>query len=147
MRHARVEVLDRLIEVRETDLGAHVVLVDGRVVSKADFGWFMGGSSHFFDLIDSEGVSRHVEVQVRGWKVRRTPAYVLIDGAEAAALSLESRRRTGRHCPHCRYSLAGLHVENDEVRCPECGRHIAIAVLGLQRGTGTIPGQVRGTGA
>nr|AQQ75098.1 hypothetical protein [uncultured bacterium] len=147
MRHARAELLDHLIEVRETDLGAHIVLVDGRVVSRSTFGWFRGGSSHFFDLADAKGATRHVEVEVRGWGMRRTPAYVLIDGAEAAELGLESRRRTARQCPHCRYPLAGLPVENDEVRCPECGRHIAIVVLGLERGTRTIPGQMRGAGA
>lgn len=34
-------------------------------------------------------------------------------------------------CPACTYSLLGLPLSEGKVRCPECGRDIAIASLGL----------------
>lgn len=146
MRVARHELLGRLLEVREGDLGEHFVLMDGRVVSVKRFGWWVGGSSHFFDL-DSEGRVHHVEVQVRGWRMTRTPAVVLVDGVERASLSLVGRRRAQQACPSCGYSLAGLLIENEEVMCPECGRHASITLLGLKRGSRVVPGQQRATGA
>lgn len=148
MRVARFEVCGRLLEIREGELGEHLVLVDGRVISKKPLGWWLNGSSHFFDLADeATGRTHHIEVQVRGWGLRRTPAVVLVDGVERATLALVSRRRAQQLCPHCAYSLAGLLIDNDEVMCPECGRHTAVAILGLKRGDRVVPGQARATGA
>lgn len=147
MRVARHDLMGHLLEVREGERGEHIVLVDGRVVSVKRYGWWMGGSSHFFDLADAEGVTHHIEVQIGAWKFTKTPAVVLIDGVERVALELVGQKRAMRLCAHCGYSMAGLRVENGEVRCPECGRHSSVAALGLKRGAEVVPGQARKIGA
>jgi len=147
VRFARFDLLGRVLEVREGDFGDHLVLVDGRVVSHKSMGFWVGGSSHFFELASEEGEKLHIEVQVRGWRFRFTPAFLLADGAELAALELVSRRHMQRRCPYCVYSLVGLTVENNEVKCPECGRHSSLAVLGLKKGAKIVPRHARDLGA
>ncbi|MCC7389877.1 MAG: hypothetical protein IT431_14045 [Phycisphaerales bacterium] len=59
------------------------------------------------------------------------PAFVVgpIGGVIGAVLATRQHRLTRvrrvllghGHCPHCGYRIAGLPVEGDVVRCPECG--------------------------
>jgi len=106
------------------------VLVDGRVVStKALGGWY--GASHFFDIEDEDGTTRAVEV---GWVDRSgiglyTRMQLVVDGVERVQLKPLAANYNTQHCPHCSYSLKGLKAENHEIRCPECGRHTAAALI------------------
>ncbi|MCK4873760.1 MAG: hypothetical protein KAS72_13645 [Phycisphaerales bacterium] len=42
-------------------------------------------------------------------------------------------------CPGCRYSLIGLRVSGDVVRCPECGGAVTLAELGLDSPDDLLP--------
>ena len=125
MKVFRTELHGHIIEARQGDLGNDRVLVDGRVISKKLLGgWY--GASHFFDIEDEDGKTRHVEI---AWVDRsklglgKYRMSLLVDGVERGEIEPTPADRKFTACMFCGYLLTGLKVENHEIRCPECGRH------------------------
>lgn len=122
-----------MIEGRFGDWGGETVLVDGRPVSQRSLAGWIGSGSHFFEIVDEHGRSRHVDVRFEAPSlgIGRTRLAISVDGIERARLDPVSDSRQAQMCLNCGYALVGLPVENGEVRCPECGRHSNATMLGL----------------
>lgn len=115
----------RRLEVRLGDFGGEEVLLDGRIVAKDPYAG-LSHPSHFFEIDDEQGRARHVEVKRRDLSklgLGKYRFFVLVDGVERARLEPVDPTTPPTICPNCGYDLAGLPIEADEVRCPECGRH------------------------
>jgi len=136
MQFYRCEIHGRLIEIRRGDFGGETVLVDGRPVSRRPFAGVIGvaGGSHFFEIEGQDGATHHVEVRLedamsislRALKRELFSGNVFVvsvDGRERCRLMPMKRGDEPTLCPNCGYDLRNLPVENEEVRCPECGRH------------------------
>jgi hypothetical protein len=125
MRIFRTDLHGHVVEARQGDLGRQRILVDGRIVSDEPFAG-LTRPSHFFDLDDADGRTRHVEMR---WidesklGLGRYRVLVMVDGVERHRLAPVDLSRPPAACGNCGYRLQGLPVENEEVRCPECGRH------------------------
>ena len=120
----RTLIHDRILEVRRDMLGRERVLVDGVEVSYKPFNRFLG-HPHFFKIQGKDGVSRHVEARLDAgqWTLNRFRAFILVDGVERARLEPLDTSKPLEICTNCGYNLTGLPVDNNERRCPECGRH------------------------
>ena len=131
MKTYRTELHGHIIEARQGDLGTDRVLVDGRIVStKLLGGWY--GASHFLEITDEQGRTHHVEV---GWvdrsklglgKYRMT---IKVDGVERGEFGPVDPAHMAGSCHHCGYPLRGLPIDNQEIRCPECGRHTSALLI------------------
>ncbi len=130
MRTASAILFRRLIEVRENSWGAQSVLVDGREVSRRMLGGWTA-RAHVFPLTDDQGCEHRVEIQGTHTGLRTTRAVLRVDGRARQILELVAPGISTRKCPHCGYSLIGQRARNDQVQCPECGRHTTLAQLGL----------------
>ena len=142
MRTASAILFHRLIEVRENTWGAQFVLVDGREVSRR----FLGGwtaRAHVFALTDDQGCEHRVEIQGTHTGLRMTRALLRVDGRVRQILELAPPGVSTRKCPHCGYSLIGQRARNDQVQCPECGRHTTLAQLGLDSADDLAPPRAR----
>lgn len=131
MKIFRTELHSHIIEARQGDLGCDRVLVDGKLVSTKYFGrWY--GASHFIEIEDEKGKVRNVEV---GWIDRskfmagKYRMRLIVDGVECGEIEPTNSDYQPASCTHCGYSLKGLPVDNHEIRCPECGRHTAAALI------------------
>ena len=127
----RTELHGKLVEFRLGDFGSEQLLINGQLVNDRLFAG-LRPRSHFNDLTDEQGKSRHVEIRVvtQGLKMRYDLA-VSVDGVPRPPVASVSASAKFARCFNCGYELKGLPVEHGEVRCPECGRHSAAAVLGL----------------
>ena len=120
----RTIIHDRILEARRDALGRERVLVDGVEVSYKPFNKFFS-DPHFFKLTGKDGTVRHVEarLEARQWSISQFRAFILVDGVERARLEpLDTTKPLGI-CTNCGYNLSGLPIDNNELRCPECGRH------------------------
>jgi hypothetical protein len=131
MKIFRTEILGHIIESRQGDLGRNRVLVDGQIVSTKLFGgWY--NASHFIEIEDEDGKTRHVEV---GWvdrsklKIGRYRMRISVDGVERGEVTPIDPSRAPGSCNNCGYSLKGLMITNGEIQCPECGRHSSAALI------------------
>lgn len=132
MRTAHTILFDYFVEIREGEL-SQTVLVNGEPVSTKAFAALTGGS-HYFTLTDKDGTAHNLEVRSHGQGMLKTDVTILCDGRPSVFLHLvKDKPATSRdpRCLACGYSLQGLAVVNDEIRCPECGRHTAIKLLGF----------------
>ncbi len=118
---ASTEILGHLLEARFESWWRKSLRVDGREVA-AKRG--IGETSLTIDLSDHDDKPHLVEVVFTAgmfsYKVR-----ILIDGACVEELTMTSKPPVVGVCRHCGYALKGLRPENDEIQCPECGRHSA----------------------
>lgn len=131
MKVYRTELHGHIIEARATDWGAEHVLVDGRIASKKLLAGLWHGS-HFFDIVDEGGTTRHIEVRWLDVSKIGLGAYrvvINVDGQERCRLEPIDLNKPASVCAYCGYSLTGLPVENSEIRCPECGRHNSAALV------------------
>lgn len=135
MKVFRVELHGQRIELRQGDWGGQRVLLNGRIISDRPFAG-LSNDSHFFDIQDEDGRTRHIEIRLRDLSKLGFGKYVAVvnvDGAERCRLQpMNSDLRSDR-CANCGYSLVGAQPENDEVRCPECGRHTPVSMLDLPK--------------
>jgi hypothetical protein len=127
----RTQLHGHIIEARQGDLGCDRVLIDGKVVStKYLGGWY--GASHFVEIEDEAGKVRHVEIS---WidrsrlKVGKYRMCLTVDGVVRGEIEPTDPGLAPGSCTHCGYSLEGLNAENQEIRCPECGRHTSAALI------------------
>lgn len=131
-RQFRGEVAGCLFDVRVGTWGNQTVLVDGAPASEKPWAALSGSVSHFFTFADSEGKQRNVEVKVidrSGGLMVAMRVEVSLDGRAAAPLSEVGSDEARGRCPRCGYSLEGLAPVNDEIKCPECGRHTPSELL------------------
>lgn len=132
MKVYRTEIHGHLIEARSSDWGSETVLVNGRQVSSKPLAGLFR-SSHFFDLKDEQGQQRHVELRwqdVSKLGLGKFRVVVNVDGMERCRLDAIDLTIPPNTCTYCGYSLQGLPVENNEIRCPECGRHSSAILIG-----------------
>jgi len=131
-RRFRAEVVGRIIECRIGAWGRQTVLVDGTPVSDKLWAGLSGSVSHFFAIVDSEGKTRNCEVRPidrLGGLLPVGKVEVVLDGRTTVTLLEVTRDLDQAACPRCGYSLQGLEPENDEIKCPECGRHTPTEML------------------
>ena len=131
MKTYRTELHGHILEARSTDWGAEQVLIDGRIVSSK---WLAGlwHTPHFFDLTDENGLSHCVEVRWMDVSKLGLGSYrvvILVDGQERCRLEPIDANKPSNVCAYCGYSLNGLPIENNEIRCPECGRHSSAMIV------------------
>lgn len=130
MRNASVKIVGRAVVVRESDFGAQSVHVDGELVSRKRFGGWTA-PVHAFALTDDGGDEHRIEIRFGYTGFRMTKAIVHVDHQMYRVLQLAAHADATILCPKCRYSLVGQPVENDEVRCPECGQKTTLKILGV----------------
>lgn len=133
MRSASVKIVGRVVVVRESDFGAQSVHVDSVRVSLRRFGGWTA-PVHTLSLRDDAGDEHRVEIRFgyTGW--RMTKAIVHVDHQMYRVLCLTSDADGpggAVRCTKCGYSLMGQPVEDDAVRCPECGKQATLDSLGL----------------
>ena len=131
MKIFRTEIHGHIIEARQGDLGWDRVLLNGKLVSsKIMGGWY--GATHFLEIEDEQGKTRNIEI---GWvdrsklKIGKYRMKVTVDGVERGEVLPMKQDAEPGSCTHCGYSLKGLEVTNHEIKCPECGRHTAAAMV------------------
>jgi hypothetical protein len=132
MKVYRGEVHGNLIEARLSELGSEQVLLNGREVSSRSLAVLRPGS-HFFDITDESGKTRHVEVRrqdISKLGLGRYRIVISVDGVERCRLEPIDTRRPPDVCGNCGYQLRGQPIESGEIKCPECGRHTSAAALG-----------------
>ena len=131
MQFFRTVIHGQLIEFRHGDFGGETLLINGRPIANRPFGgWWR--KPHYFSLKDEANNDRQVElrlVDVSRFGVGKYRMVVSVDGHERARIEPADDKRVPNTCANCGYSLAGLPVENIEVRCPECGRHTSALIL------------------
>ncbi|MHC5024441.1 MAG: hypothetical protein ACYTGG_11125 [Planctomycetota bacterium] len=140
MRIFRTDIHGHVIEARHGDLGRQRVLVDGRIVSDMPFAG-LSRPSHFFEVVDDAGETHHVEVRwidESKFGLGRYRVLVMVDGVERKRLAPVDILRPPTICGHCGYRLEGLPAKNDEVRCPECGRHTPASLVRAASGRGEV---------
>ena len=133
MRSASVKIVGRVVVVQESDFGAQSVHVDGRCISRKRFGVWTA-PAHTLSLTDDAGDEHRVEIRFgyTGWRMTR--AIVHVDHQMYRVLSLTSDADGAGgavRCTKCGYSLMGQPVDDDAVRCPECGKQASLDSLGL----------------
>ena len=131
MRIGRTTLFGHLLEVRAGELH-EIVLVDGRRVSRRLFAPIRT-TSHFFDLVDEDGVTHACEVMCAAEGVLSTRVTVLADGKRVQHMRIRGGRIVDLHCPSCRYSMIGQVASGDRVRCPECGDETTLGALGVRK--------------
>lgn len=139
MKVFRVELHGQRVELRHGDWGGQRVLVNGAIVSDQPLAG-LKNDSHFFDLRDDEGTTHHIEMRLRDLSKLGMGKYVVVvnvDGVERCRLQPIDPDHRSNRCANCGYSLIGAVPENDEVRCPECGRHTPMSMLELPKSTST----------
>lgn len=133
MKVFRAEIHGNRIELRKGDWGSQTVLLNGRPVSVKPFaGW--SSESHFLDIQDDNDTTHHIEVRLfdqSKWGMGDHRVVISVNGSERCRLEPFDPDRLNDKCVNCGYRLVGLPVESDEIRCPECGRHTATAMLDL----------------
>lgn len=141
MKIYQVVIHGHIIETRTNEWGAEYVILDGGLVSRKPYAGFYQ-ANHFFDLEDEQGRTRHIEVS---WTERsklglgKFHVQINVDGVMRCKLKPSDTKKAPDCCTNCGYSLNGLAIDNDEVRCPECGKHTDAALLGeiTQAGVGS----------
>jgi len=132
MKRYKVAIHGHIVEARTNEWGAEYVLLNGSLVSRKPYAGFYQ-ANHFFDLEDEQGKTRHIEVS---WTDRsklglgKYHVQLNVDGVTRCKLKPSDTKKDQDCCTNCGYSLNGLTVDNDEVRCPECGKHTDAALLG-----------------
>ena len=131
-RTFRAEVLGHVVEARINPVGGETILLDGAPVSSKPWAYVSGNHEHFFTLVDPRGAVRNVEIRLEDRSGGLQASYRVslnLDGQPLTTLPEVERGKYTR-CPHCSYDLQGLQPVNDEVQCPECGRHTSAKLLG-----------------
>jgi hypothetical protein len=119
----------RLVEFRHGDLAGETVLLDGRIISSKPFAGLYS-PSHFFNIIDEHGKTRHIEMKVQfRWHGMSARVRVSVDGVPRAVLEPARASERLGCCIACGYELKELAAENGEVKCPECGKHTPAAFV------------------
>jgi len=131
MQIFRTVIHGQLIEFRLGEWGGETLLVNGQPIADRPFGgWWR--KPHYFSLKDEDSHERRVELRlldVSRFGVGKYRLVVSVDGHERARVEPADDKRVPNTCANCGYLLAGLPVENSEVRCPECGRHTSALML------------------
>lgn len=130
-RTFRGEVLGHLVELRIGASGGETVLLNGAHVSTRPWAYFTGNHDHVFTITGPDGATHNLEVRVldrSGGLQAALRVVVNLDGKPLTQLP-EIDLPSYTACPHCAYDLQGLEPVNDEVQCPECGRHTSAKLL------------------
>jgi len=132
MKAYKVIIHGHIIEAHTNEWGAEYVLLDGSLVSRKIYA-SLHQANHFFDLEDEQGKTRHIEVS---WTERsklglgKYHVQINVDGVTRCKLKPSDTKKNPNCCTNCGYSLKGLTIANDEIRCPECGKHTDDAFIG-----------------